>query len=97
MIRITRTECSITIEGHAGYEEKGKDIVCAAVSTLIQTMVATIEQKEPEAIEYKLTPGDSEVFITHPSELTKTLIDAFFIGVNEIADSHPDYVKIVQA
>ena len=29
----------ITLDGHAGYAEPEKDIVCAAVTALVQTMV----------------------------------------------------------
>lgn len=29
----------VSIRGHAGYAEKGKDIVCAAISTLYCTMI----------------------------------------------------------
>ena len=36
----------IQIEGHAGYAEKGKDIVCAAVSALYQTLVHTIQTRQ---------------------------------------------------
>ena len=33
-------EISVRIKGHAGYDEKGSDIVCAAISTLGQTLLA---------------------------------------------------------
>lgn len=37
MINIYLTKNSITIDGHADYAESGKDIVCAAVSAVLQT------------------------------------------------------------
>lgn len=97
MIKVQYSNDRITVTGHSGYAPPGQDIVCAAVSTLLQTMVFTIEQKEPGAIRYRLLPGDSEVQITHPSELTKTLADAFFVGVTAVADAYPEHVRIVQA
>ena len=33
-----------SIQGHAGYAERGSDIVCAAVSVLAQNTVNSIEQ-----------------------------------------------------
>jgi len=38
--------CAIEIHGHAGYAEKGKDIVCAGVSTLYGTLVAELDERE---------------------------------------------------
>ena len=38
MIKIKVTEKNISILGHANYDEYGKDIVCSAVSTLMETL-----------------------------------------------------------
>ena len=35
-------EFSITADGHAGFVEAGNDIVCAGISTLLQTLTAYI-------------------------------------------------------
>ena len=43
MIVVNVNEEKITLNGHAGYAEPGKDIVCAAVTALVQTMVHSIE------------------------------------------------------
>lgn len=37
MIRVNITPTSIQISGHAEFAEHGKDIVCASVSTILQT------------------------------------------------------------
>lgn len=37
MIHIYMDKNVIAIEGHADYAEKGKDIVCASVSAILQT------------------------------------------------------------
>ena len=37
MINITIYDNGFEIEGHAGYAQKGSDIICAAVSALSQT------------------------------------------------------------
>ncbi len=96
MIEISMGGGRVNVRGHSGYAPPGQDIVCAAVSTLLQTLIFTIEQKEPGAVRYRLAPGDSEVQITHPSELTKTLADAFFVGVTAVADAYPEHVRIIR-
>lgn len=46
MIQVTYNEADdemiLRAEGHAGYAEKGKDIVCAAVSVLMQTLACSV-------------------------------------------------------
>ena len=46
MIQVTYNEVGdkmiLRAEGHAGYAEKGKDIVCAAVSVLMQTLACSV-------------------------------------------------------
>lgn len=46
MIQVTYNEVGdemiLRAEGHAGYVEKGKDIVCAAVSVLMQTLACSV-------------------------------------------------------
>ncbi|MDE6477450.1 MAG: ribosomal-processing cysteine protease Prp [Mycoplasmoidaceae bacterium] len=37
MIEVKIKENSITVSGHANYAQKGNDIVCAAISTIIQS------------------------------------------------------------
>ena len=43
MIRISITETAVVVEGHAGYDKPGKDIVCAAVSTLAQVLAESLK------------------------------------------------------
>lgn len=48
MIKITLTEKSITITGHANFAEHGKDIVCASVSTILQLAQLGLRQLEKQ-------------------------------------------------
>lgn len=85
----------IEITGHANYAEHGKDIVCSAVSTLSQTLIASIEKLEPEAdITYNMQPGFIKLIHGNLSEKSKTLIDSFFIGVKMVAEQYPDYANV---
>lgn len=44
MIRVAFTDKRVTVQGHADYAEKGKDVVCAAVSALVYALIATLEE-----------------------------------------------------
>jgi uncharacterized protein YsxB (DUF464 family) len=84
----------ITMGGHAGYAEPGKDIVCAAVTALTQTMVHSIEALTEDKPEYMASPGKFELEIKNLSEKSKTLVDSFFIGICKIAEEFPEHVKV---
>lgn len=43
MIEAAIGERVLLVRGHAGYDENGRDIVCAAVSALVYTLVGTLE------------------------------------------------------
>ena len=94
MITITQTDSSITIEGHANYAEHGKDIVCAAVSILAQTLIQTIVKKTDEKIKYVIQSGYIEIECERKLKETYLLFDAFFIGCQMLAANYPNNVKI---
>ena len=94
MIVVNVNEEKITLDGHAGYAEPGKDIVCAAVTVLVQTMVHSIEALTDDRLEYTVSPGKFELEIKNLSEKSKTLVDSFFIGICKIAEEFPEHVKV---
>lgn len=87
----------ITIEGHANYAPPGQDIVCASVSTLVQVMIASIEQMTQDKIEYSIRPGMVDIKFRDLSEKAQLLVSSFFIGAQMISEQYPNNVKIVQA
>ena len=94
MITVNRYSDKITLRGHANYAEIGKDIVCSAVSVLVQTLVQSVETLTTDRIEYKMRPGTVDIKFWCLSDQSKVLIDAFFIGIKGVADSYPACVKV---
>ena len=95
MIEVKIRPGEIQITGHSGYAAEGKDIVCAGVSALFQTMIKSIGNLAGEMIEYDLRPGKSYMRYRNPSDISKVLVDSFIIGVALIANEYPDNVKTV--
>ena len=92
MIVVKIRENRLTIEGHAGYAEPGKDIVCAGVTALTQTLIKSIEDLTEDKIKYDISPG-------RPIEnlgifQRKQVVDSFFVGIL-IADEFPENIRIV--
>lgn len=94
MIAVSVRKDGIEISGHAGYAETGKDIVCAGVTALTQTLIGSIEALTRDEIEYEISPGRADIHYGNLSEESELLVDSFFIGVCSIADEFPGHVRI---
>ena len=86
----------IRIRGHAGHEEKGKDIYCASASVLLYTLAENIKGN-PCVTEYaeEIKEGNSRIFFTFTGEreipaITTTIEKGFVMLVRE----YPEYFSI---
>lgn len=95
MIAVSVRLDGITIDGHAGYAEAGKDIVCAGVTALVQGLVRSIESLTSDQIQYDITPGRADIYFKDLSEAGKLLVDSFFLGICLIADDFPEHIKLL--
>lgn len=94
MIAVSVRQDGITVSGHAGYAESGKDIVCAGVTALTQTLICSMKGLTRDTIQYRISPGRADIYYGDLSEAAKLLVDSFFIGICQIADEFPDYVRV---
>ena len=53
MIKVEIENNKIEIKGHANYDDYGKDIVCASVSSIVITTINAIIEFDPESIYYE--------------------------------------------
>lgn len=95
MIEVNVRPDGITVGGHAGYAECGKDIVCAGVTALAQTLIGSLKELTSDDIKYDISPGRADIEFGYLSDMAQTLVDSFFIGICVIADEFPDYVRVV--
>lgn len=85
----------MSIDGHAGYAEFGKDIVCAAVSALAQGLLHSLDALTDDEISTEAESGHVKIEYGNLSEQGKLLIDSFFIAVSDIQDAYgEEYVQI---
>lgn len=103
MITVTadRLEYSVTIDGHAGYcSEKGKDIVCAAMSILYYTFCGMLTEHEGKLISLEIGEGDGVYHIKWcPQEgyagIIDTVYDMFLMGVRLLHENYPNNVILI--
>ena len=94
MIVVRVREDEVTVSGHANYAGVGKDIICAGVTSLTQTLIKSMNDLTEDKIEYEMSPGRADIKYRDLSEAGKLLVDSFFIGICLIASEFPDYVRI---
>lgn len=95
------------VEGHAGYAEHGSDIVCSAVSALVQTAVLGLMEVAGVEVKVHQTSGLLDCRIV-PSSLRanaddnlaavkqSAILETMMIGLSQIAGDYHEYVRIVE-
>lgn len=94
MIKVNVTKDRIRVSGHAGYEEAGKDIVCASVSSIITTTINAVIRLDESAIEYKEQEGMVQIDIIKHNSITDTLILNMVELLKELEKEYSKYIKI---
>ena len=94
MIYVTITPVALSVQGHAGYNP-GNDIVCAAVSALVQTFEASAREFTTDEIKSSLKDGDAVIsWPRAPTAELSLLIDSLYLGLCMMAESYPNNVSV---
>lgn len=83
---------SLRIEGHAGYAEHGKDIICAAVSAYTYALLEYCETNEIAMQEEEVSPGYTYLFTTD-NRVTEAL-SLIQCGMECLERAYPEYVRV---
>ncbi len=94
MIKVNVTNDKIKVFGHAGYEEVGKDIVCASVSSIITTTINGIIRLDENSISYEEQEGMVIIDIIKHTSITDTLILNMVELLKELEKVYSKYIKI---
>ena len=94
MIKVNIKKDQITIKGHAGYDEFGKDIVCASVTSIATTTINAIIRLDSSAIDFKSDSGLIDIVIKKHSDLVDILILNMTELLKELEKEYKKYIKI---
>ena len=90
-------------QGHSGYAEEGADIVCAAVSSTIDLVIATINDVLGLAASVKVREEDASVSLRLPGSLGQTaestcqaLLTGLMLYYTELHDAFPDNIEVLE-
>jgi hypothetical protein len=96
MIKVELKDNLITIKGHAGYDDKGKDIVCASVSSIVITTINGIIEIDPDAIDYSDLDNELIIRKLKEDETVNKLLDNMILLLENLEKDYKDYIKIIR-
>lgn len=83
--------------GHSDYAERGQDIVCAAVSTLLQTALLGLTRLADSKATFRITDGKMNVkLVEKPTHDSNLILECMKIGLIEIENAYRDCVQITE-
>lgn len=94
MIKIEVKKKSISIVGHANFSEYGKDIVCAAVSSVVITSIEAMASFDTNSVNIIKSKDKLEIIINKDDNITTTLIKNMLNCLEELATKYPKNIKI---
>ena len=92
--------CSVEVRGHSEYDDKGQDIVCAAISTLMISAVNGLTEVANLNVDYSV---DEDGFIQFnipeiDDDVKKiqcnAILDTLYLGVKSIELEYVDFIII---
>lgn len=87
---------TLQAKGHSGYAEAGQDIVCSAVSTIMQTTLNGLLEVTKSAVDYEINQDIPFLRISVKAEdmAAQILMKSAYLALKQIADDYKKYIKI---
>ena len=100
ILKQNNSTVAIEVSGHSGYAQAGADIVCSAVSTLVQNLTLSLTtllkiepivklEEEPPFYSVTLPPLSAK-----QKESAQLLINSTCLGLKDIANQYKKYISI---
>ena len=89
MITILITPNKIHVSGHANTAPHGSDLVCAAVSALILTLIRGLKEIACMELQETVETGNICIEWQAINDTGEALVDTWFLGICGIAAEYP--------
>ena len=90
-------------QGHSGYAEAGEDIVCAAITSAIRLVDATINDVLGLAASVKVKENEALISLRLPGGLAPTaestcqaLLTGLMVYFAELHDEYPENIEVLE-
>ena len=95
--KIFEVEC----DGHTNYGEKGEDIVCASLSSIVQTSVLGLLMIAELELDMKRDDERGYLRFTLPEKLTQkqeiqasSILDTMLCGISDLYENFSDFIEL---
>lgn len=99
--RVDNKIVSVECDGHTGYAVEGEDIVCSALSSIVQTAILGLLQVAKLNINYEILDNNAHLKVTLPSKMTSNerhdadiILETMFLGVYDLNQGFSDFVEL---
>jgi uncharacterized protein YsxB (DUF464 family) len=90
--------------GHSGYADAGEDIVCAAITSAVRLVDATVNEVMGLCASVKVDEENGAIAFRLPGGLSQTaestcqaLLAGLMVYLAELHDEYPDNVEVMEA
>ncbi len=91
--------CEFRSHGHTGYAEAGQDLVCAGVSSILQTAVLGLEEylKLKTKVEIEKEKGylscqlERDIFLNREID---AILETMVLGLRAMEREYPEYLRV---
>ena len=90
--------------GHSGYSEAGSDIVCAAITSAVRLVDATINTVMGLCASVKVNEADASISFRLPGGLAPTaestcqnVMTGLMVFLAELHDEYPENIEVMEA
>ena len=90
-----------TVSGHSGYEESGKDIVCAYVTAVVTMAEATINDVCGAKAKVRVGEDEARITLTLPTscdeeESVQAVLSGMMLYLISLREDYPDYIEVLE-
>ena len=91
------------VQGHSGWGESGEDIVCAAITSAVRLVEATVNDVMGLCAAVKVREADASISLRLPGGLANTaestcqnLLTGLMVYLAQLHDEYPDSIEVME-
>ena len=91
------------VQGHSGWGESGEDIVCAAITSAVRLVEATVNDVMGLCAAVKVREADASISLRLPGGLANTaestcqnLLTGLMVYLAQLHDEYPDNIEVME-
>ena len=91
------------VQGHSGWGESGEDIVCAAITSAVRLVEATVNDVMGLCAAVKVREADASISLRLPGGLANTaestcqnLLTGLMVDLAQLHDEYPDNIEVME-